>query len=132
MPAHPPARTQSTRHRIPIRVTETVTGSISAGGTPLSISSSTNIYRDAQTMALLQVGDEGANSTWEVYPPYTYPVAVKPGDAGALATALIYYGPLPGSVVGTDALTYKVDPDTAASVMYRETYSAKDNRSQPR
>lgn len=114
-----------------IRVTETINGSLTAGGTTVPLSSSLNYYRNSSTMALAQIGDEGGDAAWEVYPSYTYPDTVKPNDGGPLATALVYYGASPGTVVGTDALSYSVAADTGTSVLYTQVYKTLDNASRP-
>lgn len=107
-----------------LKTTETVTGTLMANGNSTPFSGTRTIFRNASTYVLVAI-DEG--TAFAVFADYTFPLTVKAGDSGPLATATIFSDSTQATKLGSLTQSYAVIADTGSSLLVTFLDKAFDN-----
>jgi hypothetical protein len=110
-----------------LETTDTVSDTVVDNGTTVTMTETTQVLVNPSTFA--EVAETRSDGSVVVFPPYTYPPTVVPGDSGTLATGTHYSDESQTDVTGSVDLTYDVMPDTSTSdlVVVDETDTNNNN-----
>lgn len=106
------------------RRTSTLTGTLTVDGTNSPLAVTSYAYLDANYNYL---GEQSNNEYSVVDGAFTIPKSVRVNDTGTIGTLKRYSNSTKTTLLGTEVVTYTVEPDTASTAMFKLIRTSRDN-----